>query len=64
MYRILKKYSEKKNGLLVVVMPTGSGKTYSANNFMADSALDPAFTRKIFYLTTQRKNLPKENGFD
>ena len=64
MYRILKKYSEKKNGLLVVVMPTGSGKTYSANNFMVDSALDPAFTRKIFYLTTQKKNLPKENDFD
>ncbi len=61
MYDIIKQYSENENenGLLLVDMPTGSGKTYSAIDFIYKSCLGPANQdRKYIFVTTLKKNLP------
>ena len=43
MYDIIKRYveNENENGLLLVDMPTGSGKTYSAIEFIYNSCMNP-----------------------
>lgn len=64
MYEIIKRYVEngKENGLLLVDMPTGSGKTYSAVNYIFDSCMNPENKdRKYIFVTTLKKNLPYEN---
>lgn len=61
MYNIIKKYCEGKNnnGLLLLDMPTGCGKTHSVVEYIADVIRNPSDTRKIFFITTQKKNLPE-----
>ena len=64
MYDIIKRYveNENENGLLLVDMPTGSGKTYSAIEFMYNSCMNPDNKdRKYIFVTTLKKNLPYED---
>ncbi len=64
MYDIIKRYveNENENGLILVDMPTGSGKTYSAIDFIYKSCLNPANQdRKYIFVTTLKKNLPHED---
>ena len=64
MYDIIKRYveNENENGLLLVDMPTGSGKTYSAIDFIYKSCLNPEnHDRKYIFVTTLKKNLPHED---
>ena len=60
MYNIIKNYVENghTNGLVLVDMPTGSGKTYSAIEYIFDACLDENNkTRKYIFVTTLKKNL-------
>lgn len=64
MYEIIKRYveNENSNGLLLVDMPTGSGKTYSAIQFIYNSCIAEANTnRKYIFVTTLKKNLPYDD---
>lgn len=61
MYSCIKafKESERENGLLLLDMPTGFGKTYSVIKFIADFMKDERNSdKKVFFITTQKKNLP------
>ncbi|MCH5152537.1 MAG: hypothetical protein J1F68_01055 [Clostridiales bacterium] len=62
MYQIIKKYCEnndKSNGLLLIDMPTGFGKTHSVLDYICDAVLSHKFDKKkVFFITTQKKNLP------
>lgn len=64
MYDIIKRYveNENENGLLLVDMPTGSGKTYSAIEFIFNSCMNPDNKdRRYIFVTTLKKNLPYED---
>ena len=63
MYGIIKRYceSEYTNGLLLLDMPTGSGKTYTVIKYIFDAVQDPSNSRKYFFITTLKKNLPEDN---
>lgn len=64
MYDVIKKYvdNENSNGLLLIDMPTGSGKTFSAIKYIYDSCLDDKNgNRKYIFVTTLKKNLPVED---
>ena len=61
MYNCIKNYCEnnEENGLFLLDMPTGYGKTYNVIKYIYDSSLDPKNKgRKIFFITTMKKNLP------
>lgn len=61
MYDIIKRYvdNENGNGLLLVDMPTGSGKTYSAIKYIFDACMEPQNkNRRYIFVTTLKKNLP------
>lgn len=61
MYNCIKNYCEnnEENGLFLLDMPTGFGKTYNVIKYIYDSSLDPKNKgRKIFFITTMKKNLP------
>ena len=63
MYDIIKKYVDNENdsGLLLIDMPTGSGKTYSAIKYIYDSCMNTNNDkRKYIFVTTLKKNLPSE----
>lgn len=64
MFTTIKKFCEDNsadNGLLLIDSPTGSGKTHSVLDFIYYASLDERFQdRKIFFVTTQKKNLPKD----
>ena len=50
---------KRKNGLLIIDMPTGLGKTYSVAKFIAEN-----YNRvdgKIFFVTQLKKNLPEDD---
>ncbi|MDO4290331.1 MAG: hypothetical protein Q4C41_03760 [Eggerthellaceae bacterium] len=52
--------AENRDGLLLIDMPTGYGKSYAAQQFLPRFVLDEANRgRNIFYITNQKKNLPK-----
>ena len=58
----LKKFlsKHKTNGLFVLEMPTGSGKTFNVTKFIQDFLAgkhDDLEIPRIFYITPQRKNL-------
>lgn len=60
MYNIIKRYVENGNGngLLLIDMPTGSGKTYSAIKFIHDACMNPDNKdKKYFFVTSLKKNL-------
>lgn len=61
MYNVIKRFSESDttNGLMLIDMPTGSGKTYSAIKYIFDSCLQKENEkRKYIFVTTLKKNLP------
>lgn len=61
MYTILKNYcnNENENGLFLLDMPTGYGKTYSVLKYIYDATLEEANSkRRFFFITTLKKNLP------
>jgi len=48
------------SGLLLIDMPTGFGKTYNVLDYIYNASLDEANSnRKIFFITTLKKNLPE-----
>lgn len=63
MYNIIKQYCENEytNGLLLLDMPTGSGKTYSVIKYIFDAVQDPSVKHKFFFITTLKKNLPEKD---
>jgi hypothetical protein len=63
MEEILNKHcKESKTGLLLLSMPTGSGKTYNVLNFIYSNYKKFADgNRKIFFITNLKKNLPIED---
>lgn len=64
MYDIIKKYVENGNstGLILIDMPTGSGKTYSAIQFIYHSCMNRENAkRKYIFVTTLKKNLPSDD---
>ena len=57
MQDLLKKFcSTKTNGLLLVDMPTGTGKTYNAVKFIYENYKN--IDNKIIFITNLKKNLP------
>ena len=64
MFTTIKKFCEDDsadNGLLLIDSPTGSGKARSVLDFIYHASLDERFQDiKIFFVTTQKKNLPKD----
>ncbi len=64
MYSVIKRFAESAsdNGLILIDMPTGSGKTYNAIKYMCDCCCsDKDVDRKYIFVTTLKKNLPKED---
>lgn len=61
MQELLKKFclNEKQNGLLLFDMPTGTGKTHNAVEFIYNNY--EKCKGKIIYVTSLKKNLPKED---
>lgn len=63
MYTCIKSFmeSERENGLLLLDMPTGFGKTYSVIKYIAEFMKDESnANKKVFFITTLKKNLPVE----
>ncbi len=61
MYQLIKSFAENSSdhGLLLIDMPTGSGKTYQASKYIYDACMKPENKdRKFIYVTTLKKNLP------
>lgn len=61
MYNIIKKYCENENtnGLFLIDMPTGFGKTYSVLKYISDACNEKKNKkRKYFFITPLKKNLP------
>lgn len=60
MQNILKKYclDDCENGIVLIDMPTGSGKTYNVIDFIYNHYKN--FNKKIFFITPLKKNL----GYD
>lgn len=63
MYDIITRYCENgcTNGLMLLDMPTGSGKTYSVIKYIFDAVQDSSVKRKFFFITTLKKNLPEDD---
>lgn len=63
MYTAIKNYcnNENQNGLLLLDMPTGFGKTYSVLKYIHEASLDERNKdRRFFFITTLKKNLPTD----
>lgn len=63
MYQIIKNYCEndQTNGLFLMDMPTGFGKTYNVIKYIYEAAIDDSNRdKKYFFITTLKKNLPTE----
>ncbi len=64
MYSCIKSFmdNDKENGLLLLDMPTGFGKTYSVIKYIAEFIKETGETgKKIFFITTLKKNLRLRN---
>ena len=64
MYKSIKTFCEigKQNGLFLMDMPTGFGKTYSVIKYIYDASMDEANKdKKFFFVTTLKKNLPEND---
>ncbi|MDE7439679.1 MAG: DEAD/DEAH box helicase family protein, partial [Clostridia bacterium] len=63
MYKVIQRFcdNEHDNGLILLDMPTGSGKTYSVLNYIFDAVLNSDNKRRYFFITTLKKNLPIED---
>ena len=55
---ILNFMTSKENGLIIADMPTGFGKTYNCVQAMYEYIYEENGTKKQFYTTTLKKNLP------
>lgn len=63
MYTAIKNYcnNSTNNGLFLLDMPTGYGKTYSVLKYIYEASLDESNSkRRFFFITTLKKNLPAE----
>ena len=63
MYTAIKNYCNYKqgNGLFLLDMPTGYGKTYSVLKYIYEASLNEDNSKKrFFFITTLKKNLPVE----
>lgn len=63
MYTAIKNYCNNgnNNGLFLLDMPTGYGKTYSVLEYIYEASLDESNSKKrFFFITTLKKNLPTE----
>ena len=61
MYQCIKSFvnNDNENGLLLLDMPTGFGKTYSVTDYIIDFINDESnIDRKVFFITSLKKNLP------
>lgn len=58
---ILNFMTSKENGLIIADMPTGFGKTYNCVQAMYEYIYEENGTKKQFYTTTLKKNLPIED---
>lgn len=59
MNEVLKSFCEKNtnpNGLMILPMPTGSGKTYSVRKYISE-LMERYPKRKIFFISSQKKNI-------
>lgn len=59
MNEVLRNFCEKNtnpNGLMILPMPTGSGKTYSVRNYIKE-LMERYPERKIFFISSQKKNI-------
>ena len=62
MQQLLQKFcSEDNNGLMLLDMPTGIGKTYNVIQFIKEY-LNNNPTKNIFFVTTLKKNLEEPFG--
>lgn len=64
MYEVIKGFCENdaKNGLFLVDMPTGYGKTYQVIKYIYEASLNPENkNRRFIFVTTLRKNLPERD---
>lgn len=64
MYTAIKNYcnNESENGLFLLDMPTGFGKTYSVLKYIYEASIDESNKNKrFFFITTLKKNLPKDD---
>ena len=53
---------KNKNGLFLLDMPTGLGKTYAVTEYLYKLAMDDVRAgQKVFFITTLKKNLPIED---
>lgn len=62
MKKILEKFcndKERSKGLLLIDMPTGTGKTYNVAEYIADNY--EKIESKIFFVTQLKKNLPEDD---
>ena len=61
MKKIIHKFIESNasNGLLLLDMPTGSGKTFSILRYIYNSIVEHKTERKYFFITSLKKNLPE-----
>lgn len=61
----INRFSEKETGLSIIEVPTGRGKTYNVlvwiSQYMKHCRENGIKPRKIFFLTTQLKNLPYDD---
>ena len=61
----IKRFSEKETGLSIIEVPTGRGKTHNVlvwiSQYMKKCRKIGIKPRKIFFLTTQLKNLPYDD---
>lgn len=63
MYTAIKNYCNNgnNNGLFLLDMPTGYGKTYFVLKYIYEASLDESNSkRRFFFITTLKKNLPVE----
>ena len=65
MYNVINRFAiskEVNHGLMLIDMPTGSGKTYNAVKYIFDaSMLEENKDKKFLFITTLKKNLPIED---
>lgn len=56
--------SGRRNGLLLLDMPTGSGKTYSVLHYIYESIIKYWSTNKYIFISTLKKNFPMETLYN
>lgn len=64
MYTAIKNYCDntENNGLFLLDMPTGYGKTYSVLKYIFEASMDEDNSdKKYFFITTLKKNLPVDD---